>query len=337
MASNSTGSGPGSVIKETKGVVHGASFRFEPGPPPGHVCPEPVVVALIPDHQKAVIRSNRTLLQVLTFRKDRQATALRKTQGEIDTLIDATVARIRPPTPEERGRKWIHHPYDMMDAFNLLPEIPRELAADRRYLEKILYYSLFVYKTLMDRNGLGPIRFIDHAKEYLSTGYQRERKLPLVEDNPEDKLELCQQIYDEYFHGSRYYICALISGEEFEPTNSYFLYFCTAQYFMARLDWDGNLNQQPSRKKLPTRDEMLYYAMRDPSVVKQYKTNPDYGKNLMGVLRAFQSDMRTSHIVAKVRHQVRTKAEAAANATDATGTEPAKKHFRAARMKRAPK
>ncbi len=193
-----------------------------------------------------------------------------------------------------------------------------------------------VYKAIMQRDGSNPIQFIVETKNYFTKGYQLERLLPTVESLPEAKFDMCQQIYDNYYHGTHYYIFSLLSGEVLEPVNHYFMHFCNAKWFMAKLDWSGILLDQPLAKKLPTRDVMLYYAMRDPTVVKQYATNPEYAKSLMTLLRAFQSDMRTAHVVAKVRHEVRAKAAAAAAATPQETTAP-KKTFRAARMKKAPK
>ena len=112
------------------------------------------------------------------------------------------------------------------------------------------------------------------------------RRLKRLE--PRDDVKgICQAVYDNYFHGIYYYMMAVYIRETLEKSNTIFFDFCEAFRFIAQLDWDGRLLEQPSLRRLPSRGQLLYFAFRDETVLKQFNTHHDYSRHFKDTLKAF--------------------------------------------------
>ncbi|PWC55641.1 hypothetical protein TSO221_05080 [Azospirillum sp. TSO22-1] len=284
-----------------RGVVTGKYFNFNPLPPADDVLGNPLVVQNLPIHRrpKETWRSRMSrFLSGLNLGNGSQTTRLR---WKLQDTIASVLASVSPAVtlaerrgPQGRGGRAVpviivRHPYHLRHVFDMIPQLPQELGAERRFLEILASRILKKYGEQMSAMKGGVAFSFEHeAKEYFHAGFKLERQIKKV-SSPDERFAALQNIYAVYFHGRQYYYYALLRREKLQPDNKLFMFFSRACYFMARIDWSGQLLEKPNPRSLPSRDEMMFYVQRDKTVLMRYRSDPDFQRQVKSVLEAFPS------------------------------------------------
>ena len=166
----------------------------------------------------------------------------------------------------------------------MMPSIPDTLAAERRFLELLMTRALKRYGEQMALIKGSAFSFEHEAREYFFAGFRLEKQIKKV-NSPDERFAALQAIHTNYFHGRNYYYYALLRREKLAPDNKLFMLFARAVYFMARIDWNGELLEKPNPRMLPSRDDMLFFVERDKSVVTRYRSERLKGPNDLIVAR----------------------------------------------------
>ena len=287
-----------------RGVVQGSAFRFEPVAPGIDRLEKPALLKELPDapFPEQTLRS-RVRRFIAGKRADRHSREQLLHWRFYDT-VDQVLGLVSPEPYQPSGgfglgfgrsrgvaapSPGIRHPYQIKSACEFLGELPEGFAAERRYLDELLSLTLIAYRTEISRRTIGSLSFFHEAQDYFISGYKLEKTILKTADR-DAKISACQQIYDSYHHGINYYIYALLAREPFDAQNSVFMFFCNALHFKARIEWNGNLLERAIAKKLPSRNWVLFYALRDRTVLKQYQADGAYARQFKELLQAFPED-----------------------------------------------
>lgn len=301
MSGASTAHGKGATSADSggrRGVVTGKYFNFNPLPPPADVLGNPLVVPNLPTHKrpKETLRSrfSRFMAQLNLG----SGSALTRMRWKLQDTTASVLASVSPSVTlaERRGPPGrsgnavpvviVRHPYHLRHVLDLIPQVPVELAPERRFLELVLSRILKKYGEQMSMMKGGIFSFESEAKEYFHIGFRLEKQIKKI-TNPDERFVALQNIYAVYFHGRNYYYYALLRRERLQPDNKLFMFFSRACYFMARIDWSGQLLDKPNPRSLPTRDEMMFYVQRDKTVLMRYRSDADFQRQVKSVLEAF--------------------------------------------------
>ncbi|WP_247887098.1 hypothetical protein [Azospirillum sp. SYSU D00513] len=281
-----------------RGVVTGNYFNFNPLPPQPDLLGKPLVVPDLPAHKRPKENWRGRFQRLLVgLRLGRQSAGTRLRWKMQDTLasvvasVSAAAQRPNRRAPAARGGGTVpvvtvRHPYHLRHVFDMLPQIPDEVAAERRFLELVLMRILRRYGEQVGLMRGGAFSFEAEAKEYLLAGFRMERQIKQF-TNPDERFAALQAIHTAYFHGRNYYYYALLRREKLNPENKLFMLFSRACYFNARIDWNGELLEKPSPRSLPDRDTMMFYIQRDRTVLTRYREDPDFQRQIKAILRAF--------------------------------------------------
>ncbi|MEI6557195.1 MAG: hypothetical protein WCO00_02225 [Rhodospirillaceae bacterium] len=288
-----------------KGVIHGRTFRFGAPPPALDRLPQPLVLPTLAepalktliDPPSATSLFGRVKTFLLQQRRETPAERLERRMREALGLVRTTM--VTPPAPDtddpaatgpRQGKfhrpRGLEHPYQLKQLLDLIPDLPNARAAERKYFEGLLFMIIQQYKARIAARHVWNFHFFGEAQQYFHLGdrIKRQIKNPGARD---DVKALCQLIHDNYFHGLYYYMCSIYVRETIASKNTLFLEFCAAYQFLARLDWDGSILEQPNLRRLPSRNRLLYFAMRDHWVLKQVRTNYDYARQFKEALSSF--------------------------------------------------
>ncbi len=284
-----------------RGVVTGKYFNFKPLPPPADVLGNPLVVPNLPTHKLPKETLGSRLKRKLARLSLGSQSAETKLRWKLHDTIQATMASLSPAVTlvaEKRAlprRKKlsvpiivVRHPYHLRHVFEMLPQIPEGLTPERRFLELLMTRALKRYGEQMALVKGSAFSFENEAREYFFAGFRMEKQVKQV-NNPDERFATLQAIYVNYFHGRNYYYYALLRREKLAPDNKLFMLFARAIYFMARVDWNGELLDKPSPRSMPSRDDMMFFVERDKSVVTRYRSDQDYQRQVKAVLEAFPS------------------------------------------------
>ncbi|MCW2249163.1 hypothetical protein M2352_004823 [Azospirillum fermentarium] len=279
-----------------RGVVIGKYFNLNPLPPTNDVLGSPLVVADLPTHKLPKEGWRSRLGRIMAGLHLGRQPAQMRLRWKIHDTIGVVLASISPattlasnqPGARKKGGRTVvvRHPYHLRSVFDFIPQIPEELAPERRFLELLMSRVLRKYGEQLGQNRGVPFSFENEAKEYFYSGYKMERQIKRI-SAPDERFTALQAIYDAYFHGRNYYYYALLRRERMNPENKLFMLFARACYFMARIDWSGQLADKPNIRQLPRRADMMFYVQRDKSVLERYRTDPDFQKSVKSVLDAF--------------------------------------------------
>lgn len=281
-----------------RGVVTGKYFNFKPLPPPADVLGNPLVVPNLPTHKLPKENWRSRLKRVLARFNIGARSAETSLRWKLYDTIQATMASVSPAVtllaerraPAKRGLSvpivMVRHPYHLRHVFEMLPRIPDTLGPERRFLELLLSRILKRYGEQMAMMKGSAFSFEHEAREYFVNGYRMEKQLKKI-TSPDERFAALQAIFNHYFHGRNYYYYALLRREKLASDNKLFMYFSRAVYFMARVDWNGELLEKPSPRSLPTRDDMVFFVQRDKSVLTRYRSDQDFQRQIKSVLEAF--------------------------------------------------
>lgn len=283
-----------------RGLITGKYFNFNPLPPPADVLGNPLVIPNLPTHKRPKENWRSRMARFLAGLKLGGGSAMARRRWKLQDTIASVLASVSPSVtlaerrgPRGRGGKAVpvvivRHPYHLRHVFELIPQLPSELASERRFLELLMSRVLKKYGEQMGSVKGTPFSFEHEAKEYFHAGFKLERHIKNV-SSPDERFAALQNIYTIYFHGRQYYYYALLRRERLQPDNKLFMFFSRACYFMARIDWSGQLLEKPNPRSLPTRDEMMFYVQRDKTVLMRYRSDPDFQRQVKSVLEAFPS------------------------------------------------
>ncbi|WP_245593429.1 hypothetical protein [Azospirillum halopraeferens] len=279
-----------------RGVVQGKYFNLTPLPPPPDVLGNPLVVPDLPTRKLPRENWRSRLGRVLSrLHLGSQSAVMRqrwKLQDAIASAVASVSASAAMGTARGAGGRSsvpvviVRHPYHLRHIFDLLPQIPDALAPERRFLELLASRILRKYGEHMSLVKGSPFSFEHESKEYFYAGFRLERHMKNI-SSPDEHFSATQNIYNAYFHGRNYYCFALLRREKLNPDNKLFMLYARACYFMARIDWSGQLQDKPVPRLLPKRDELMFYLQRDKTVLQRYRSDPDYQRQVKSVLEAF--------------------------------------------------
>ncbi|BAI72069.1 hypothetical protein AZL_014310 [Azospirillum sp. B510] len=284
-----------------RGVVTGKYFNFKPLPPPADMLGNPLVVPNLPTHKLPKETFGSRLKRFLARMNLGSQSADTRLRWKLHDTIQATMASLSPAVtlvaekraPAKRRKLSVpvvvvRHPYHLRHVFEMLPTIPDGLAAERRFLELLMTRALKRYGEQMTLLKGSAFSFEHEAREYFFAGFRLERQIKKV-NNPDERFAALQAVYTNYFHGRNYYYFALLRREKLAADNKLFMLFARAVYFMARIDWNGELLDKPNPRMLPRRDDMMFFVERDKSVVTRYRSDQDFQRQVKAVLEAFQA------------------------------------------------
>ncbi|WP_372399044.1 hypothetical protein ABMY26_20595 [Azospirillum sp. HJ39] len=282
-----------------RGVVTGKYFNFKPLPPPDDILGNPLVVPNLPTHKLPKETFGSRMRRFFARLNLGSQTAEIRLRWKLHDTIQATMASLSPAVTLVTGKRApaknrklsvpiivVRHPYHLRHVFELLPQIPDTLAVERRFLELLMTRALKRYGEQIALVKGSPFSFENEAREYFFAGFRMEKQIKKV-NNPDERFAALQAIYTAYFHGRNYYYFALLRREKLAPDNKLFMLFARAVYFMARVDWNGELLEKPNPRSMPRRDDLFFFVERDKTVVTRYRTDQDFQRQVKSVLDAF--------------------------------------------------
>lgn len=281
------------------GVITGRQFNMNPMPPQADILGNPLVVGDLPTHkmpkEKFADRFQRFMAGMHLGAQSAETQMRWKIQDMTATIL-ASVSPAVTLSAEQRaqikrkGRNAqviiIRHPYHIRHILDFVPKVPDSLGTDRRFLELLLSRCLKKYGEQMSLMKGSAFSFEAECKEYLLSGFRLERGLKQI-SAPDEKFNAMQIIYNNYFHGKNYYYYALLRRERMNPENKLFMMFSRACYFLARVDWSGELQEKPNPRMLPDRTTLYFYLQRDKAVLQHYQTDQAFQRQVKSVINAF--------------------------------------------------
>lgn len=282
-----------------RGVVTGKYFNFNPLPPGPDILGNPLVVPNLPVHKQPKETLGSRIQRVMArFHLGHQTanTRLRWRIHDLVAMVIASVSASAKLNAEQRAKLkrrgsavapiTVRHPYHLRHVFDLIPQIPDELAGERRFLELLMSRILKKYGEQMALVKGSAFSFESEAREYFFAGFKMERQIKKI-NSTDERFNALQSIYTAYFHGRNYYYYALLRREKMDPDNKLFMLFSRACYFMARIDWNGELTEKPNPRTLPSRGVIAFHVQRDKTVLARYRSDPEFQRQVKSVLEAF--------------------------------------------------
>ena len=282
-----------------KGVIHGQSFRFGAPSPTIDRLSTPLTLPSLPVPPfPTLIEAKETGDLVGRFvaflkrqRRETPAERLRRRLRDSMTVIRTTLVpsaggEAAPSKGKFQRPRGLEHPYQIKTVMDIIPELPDSYAGERKYLEELVFAIVKQYKEKIAARHVWTFSLHAEAQQYFQLAERMRRQLKRPEPRNDVKA-ICQAVYDNYFHGIYYYMMAIYIREQQDKANTIFFDFCEAFRFIAQLDWDGRLLDQPSRRRLPSRGQLLYFAFRDEMVLKQFNAHYDYSRHFKDTLKGF--------------------------------------------------
>lgn len=282
-----------------RGVVTGKYFNFKPLPPTNDILGNPLIVPNLPTNRLPKETLGSRIKRALSRLSMGGQSADTKLRWKLQDTIHATMASLSPSVtlvaekraPAKSKKSTVptivvRHPYHLRHVFEMLPQIPDTLMAERRFLELLMNRALKRYGEQMAMVKGSAFSFEHEAREYFFAGFRMEKAIKKI-NGSDERFAALQAIHTNYFHGRNYYYYALIRREKLAPDNKLFMLFARAVYFMARVDWNGELLDKPSPRAMPSRETMMFFVERDKSVVTRYRSDQDFQRQVKAVLEAF--------------------------------------------------
>ncbi|MEI8396555.1 MAG: hypothetical protein WCF85_17620, partial [Rhodospirillaceae bacterium] len=181
----------------------------------------------------------------------------------------------------------ILHPYDILRAFRTLPQLPKTMAKESKFLELILALVLRQY-VLQQCEVIGKrFSFDSTAREYFLQANLYERQVRNIADK-EARFEAVQKLHDCLYHGMNYYIFSIIAKEKSPNDGKMFALYCHAAYSLARIDRDGSIHERPIARRLTTKSEVLFLFRQDRGLQARCRADSGFRaqiKSLLGLFR----------------------------------------------------
>ncbi len=284
-------------FNEPRGLVTGQSLNFHPDPPARDQLGKPLTVAKLPAHKQPKQTFVRKLSRFLARYNIGSLSAESRLRWKVHDLTVLVLGSLAPVTRTAVAAKGgragfrriaVFHPYHLKAAFDMMLSLPPALSREARYLELVLGLALRGYGDAMTAINNSPFSFEAEAREYFRNGYKAEQLLSKMKGGVEHFSTL-QLAYTNFFHGRNYYLYALLRREQMDENTRMFSFFCRASYFMARLNWSGELMDTPNPKQLPSREVLLFHAQRHPAVVERYQSDAAFTEQVNALLKAFPS------------------------------------------------
>lgn len=279
----------------SRALVAVGTFDYAPAPPERDVLAEPLALPNLPvdrfPKEPWLSRITRFLTQYHLWRPTDRTRLAWKVHDAVAGLVASTTLERRDGAeggaPAGVSITPIRHPYDILAVLDLVIRAGGAPVRERRLLEALVARVLDKHAALVAAALRAPFEYHVQAREHFRAAITGERALRRIVE-PGERFAMVLHAYASYFHGSRYYACALIRKEPLEePDEELFTTFCRSALFMAKIDPSGNLLNRPVVRRLPTRRELLFYVKRDPTVIGRIRTDPRFAHKLKVMFRAF--------------------------------------------------
>lgn len=286
-------------------VLAGRSFEFTPPPPAQDLLIDPLVVPNLPmRHLPTETWAGRFIRflgrhgigakKVERQLRWRAAEVIEMLRLSMSPAVAAQkagsgVGQRRVNGADGRPIPIIHllHPYQLWFALDLLMQLDDvSLEVERKYLELLLTRIIQHYGEVMGTVIGRPFAFEHESRDYFYMASRQEKMIKLV-TSAEERFGTVQQCFINYFHGARYYALAVLRRERMMDENKLFFFYCRAQHFMARVDWNGDLQDRPPMRQLPCRADIMFFGRRDVSVVQRYQGGEEFATHVKKVLALF--------------------------------------------------
>lgn len=263
--------------RATRGVHLGRTLTLDPGPPSRDVLPRPLTLAEPPAYElprdTLVIRLSAVLGSLGWTSREKELHQKWRAQTATAILMAALSPRVARDLAASgwlqrhsaAGRHRVGpvtHPYDVLEAFRAVVDLPDSLARDRTFLEGALGVLLRRHAEEISRAGCVDFSFEAEAREYFVRGARLERALKGM-TNRDARFDLLQEIHDCWYHVRNYHVFSVLSREPMAADGKSFMMFCQAAHSLARIDWDGAVRATPVGNRLPTRREVAFLVRRD--------------------------------------------------------------------------
>ncbi len=285
------------------GDVIGRGLDLAPSAPAVEAAPKTIMVSALPIESAPVVSIWRRLIGMLAsfglvtpdaearaHRQAMRATALVVASicpSRFDDWLDHTGAGSLVVGDGVRGVR-VHHPYDLLSAFELALVLPDRLAAECRFLEAALVQMLRAYADAKAGGRVAGFKFNDRTRVHFADGMRGERFARTAQ--PNERLELLQSAIAGFYHGGWSYVCAVLRREKSSDNGVLFLQYCRAQWFLARVDHDGTVRATPDPARLPRRRAVRFLARRDRAVVERAVAEAEFADRVNQMLKAFPGD-----------------------------------------------
>jgi len=274
------------------GVLVGNAFNTTPFPPPADLLGRALKVPGLPLHKGP----RETFGERLQRAMNRWGLPVGDERARLRWKVrDATASAIasvlsQPPGGQRHTGEFpivsVRHPYHLRAAFDLLPLLPDDLAADRRFLELIFVRILRSYGEQISLARGMPFSFEAEAREFFVSGIKIERQIKRI-DNEREYAGAIQMLNDSYYHGRYYYYFSLLRRERPDPESRLHLLYARASFFLARIDWQGKIQPRANLRALPSRATIQFLLHRDRSVTERYRADPAFRDQINRLIHSF--------------------------------------------------
>ena len=287
--------------RQTRGLLLGRNINLRPDPPAKDLLNEPLVVSQLPeiDLPRETLGNRLSLLlfrTVLGYREE-EYRALAGVRQTIAAVM-ASVSRMAAKELEVAG--WVlnrrekglqrvvrvTHPDQLQDAFAVLMAAPDAISQERQELEVLLAVVLRHYIKEMSAIIGSRFSFEAEAHSHCMHAYDLERQLKNVVDQYE-RMAVLQQTYDSYSNAASYYLYSLVSREPSEHDPKMFSMYVRAVFFISRLQYDGTLQENVNRRRLPLRREVMFLIKRDRALQTRYSKDEEFAEQIKNILNFF--------------------------------------------------
>lgn len=299
MATDNGGQGEGG--RRQRGLLLGRDINLRPEPPAKDLLDGPLVIDRLPEidlpQESIKDRLSAFLFRtVLGYREAEYRTMweLRETTAAVMSSVSKSAARELEDLGWSLARRGkgaqrvvrVTHPDQLQDAFLAMMSAPEALVRDSQTLELLLAVVLRNY--IKEMSGVIGSRFCfeTEAHSHCMQAYDQERQFKNVIDNYE-RMAVLQEIYSAYACAANYYLYSLVSREQSEHDSKMFSMYVRAVFFMSRVQYDGTLQENVNRRRLPLRREVMFRVKRDRALQQRYAKDDEFAAQIKNILSFF--------------------------------------------------
>lgn len=262
-----------------RGILVGRTFNPNPPPPPTDVLRQSIRLREVPTRHRPRQSLSERVAHFLIRRGLMVGDETLQARLRVYDALDFLIASLAPERSDRRkGRVTavdMRHPYHLRHALDLLPRIPDNCGHERRFMELLLNRALRAYAERMSQTKQFAFTFEAEAKEFFVQGMKIERQIRRITE-PSEKMQAMQLLNDCYFHGRYYYYFSILCREKQETDSRMHIWYVRAGFFLARIDWRGEIVQKPNPRALPSRSAVLFLMRRDKSVMERCRADPAF-------------------------------------------------------------
>ncbi len=161
----------------------------------------------------------------------------------------------------------LNHPVQLAPYLESLTDLPESLQDEGSALESSIAALLIEYRFKHSiQRGL-MCYYSKLAKQAFMEGHKKQKMVSKVDD-PDELAQILDGIRKQYLQFIRNYIYAILTREDVLKGEPLFSDLLTAFLFLSRIDAAGTLDKEPNGRRLPSRNCLLFVALRDPVLLK---------------------------------------------------------------------